>query len=218
MLLTDTIFNYKYILFNNMICKKTVMNFCHEDISLIENYKQAINDETQTWDCHHKLEIELNLTKKQLKEKDLYFNRPSSELIFLTHKEHIGLHGKNRQEEINKIIGEKNRGKHISDETRKKISIANTGKKRSKETRKKISEAAKKQIGPNKGKPMLEETKQKISATMTGRKAPWNSHPMSEETKEKLRNLHKGRKMSEEAKQKMREARLKYWKNKHENQ
>jgi len=28
--------------------------FCKDDISLIENYEEAINDENETWICHHK--------------------------------------------------------------------------------------------------------------------------------------------------------------------
>ena len=40
-----------------MICKKTIKNFCCDDPSLIENYDKAINDTTQTWDCHHRGEV-----------------------------------------------------------------------------------------------------------------------------------------------------------------
>lgn len=38
---------------------KRFKKYCCEDISLIENYEKAVNDKTQTWCCHHKLEIEL---------------------------------------------------------------------------------------------------------------------------------------------------------------
>lgn len=70
---------------------KHVYSFCKEDVSLIENYEQAINDTTQTWDIHHRLE-ELGLSKAELKEQGLYINRPASELIFLTHSDHMKLH------------------------------------------------------------------------------------------------------------------------------
>ena len=80
-----------------MICERTIKDYCCEDPHLIENYNDAINDKTQTWDCHHRLEIDLDKTGKELEELGLYYNRPANELIFLTHNEHIKLHttGKN---------------------------------------------------------------------------------------------------------------------------
>ena len=69
--------------------------YCNESPSLIENYNKAINDEKQIWEIHHRLEIELNLTAKELIKRNLYFNRPASELIFLTRSEHRRLHTPN---------------------------------------------------------------------------------------------------------------------------
>ena len=66
--------------------------FCREDLCLIENYDKAINDTTQIWDCHHRLEIDLNLSREQMKERGLYYDRPAAELIFLTHEDHTSLH------------------------------------------------------------------------------------------------------------------------------
>ena len=70
-----------------MISKQAYM-YCREDLSLIENYDKAINDNTQIWRCHHRLEIQDNgkiiYTSKQLQDMGLYYNRPASELIFLT--------------------------------------------------------------------------------------------------------------------------------------
>ena len=68
--------------------------YCKEDISLIENYDQAVNDKTQIWDCHHKNEIIMNMNRDELKEAHLYFDRPASELIFLTRSDHCKLHSK----------------------------------------------------------------------------------------------------------------------------
>lgn len=87
-----------------MICKRKIKECCCEDPSLIENYEQAMADKTQTWDCHHRKEIELNKTAKELKEMGLYFNRPACELIFLTRNEHTRLHykGKKRGQSPNK--------------------------------------------------------------------------------------------------------------------
>lgn len=71
---------------------------CSEDPSLIENYYKAIDDQEQTWIIHHRLEIDKNLTAKQLKKQNLYYNRPASELIYLTSSEHIKLHWKYQKE------------------------------------------------------------------------------------------------------------------------
>lgn len=68
--------------------------YCRDDISKIENYDKAIADDTQIWDCHHRLEIEEEHTNstEDLKSINLYYNRPANELIFLTKREHFKLH------------------------------------------------------------------------------------------------------------------------------
>ena len=106
-----------------MICEKTVKQFCNEDISLIENYQEAINDNTQTWHCHHRLEIELNKSKKELINMNLYYNRQASELIFLTKKDHMSLHQKiNNNFKYVKVIGWS--GKHRTEDEKYRISIS----------------------------------------------------------------------------------------------
>ena len=80
-----------------MISKSNAEKYCAEDISLIENYKDAINDKFYKWHCHHRLEIQEDgqtYSVRQLKEKGLYYNRPASELIFLSPDEHFQLHMK----------------------------------------------------------------------------------------------------------------------------
>ena len=109
-----------------MICFKKAKSYCNEDISLIENYNMAVADSTQTWECHHRRET--LVSKKQLVENNEYFNRPASELIFLTKSEHNALHKK---------------GKHRSEETKQKMSIAMKGKRLSEETKQKMSIARK---------------------------------------------------------------------------
>lgn len=109
-----------------MICIKTVKRFCNGDITQIENYEKAINDDTQTWDCHHRKEIELKLSVKQLDELGLYLNRPASELIFLTKSEHVRLHqsGKPKSEEHKQILRQKAKEQFSTEEGRKKTSDA----------------------------------------------------------------------------------------------
>ena len=79
-----------------MINEYNAKRFCSEDISLIENYHEAIADQTKMWDTHHRRECDENgrtlFTKKQLIEMKLYFNRPAEELVFVTKSMHNKLH------------------------------------------------------------------------------------------------------------------------------
>ena len=76
-----------------MICEKNVRKYCCEDISLIENYYEAINS-NEMWVCHHRLEIQGDekYSIRQLIEMRLYYERPANELIFLSKQQHASLH------------------------------------------------------------------------------------------------------------------------------
>lgn len=144
----------------NEICAQ---KYCKDDIAKIENYGKAINDTTQTWDLHHRLELTLEgefaHSHDELKRLGMYYNRPYFELIFLTKSEHNRLHkkgtnnplyGKNHSDETKRKIGEANKGKAspqkgkiLSDETKRKMSEAHKGKKFTEEHRRKMSEAHK---------------------------------------------------------------------------
>lgn len=93
-----------------------VRKFCSEDISLIENYNEAVSS-PEHYICHHRLGITLNKSAEQLNELGLYYNRPASELIFLTISEHRTVHNY-----IKDNNGEKNGmfGKHHTDEAKEK--------------------------------------------------------------------------------------------------
>ena len=112
----------------------------------IENYDKALNDQTQMWELHHRLEINEEghtiYSKKQLIEMNMYMKRPSEELIFLTRKEHRKLHCSTP--EFKESVSGENNGfygrKHI-DETLDKIS--RKGTKLSDETKKKMSKIRK---------------------------------------------------------------------------
>ena len=168
-----------------MICEYTVKKFCKDDISLIENYDKAIYDKEQTWDCHHRRELEI--PRKELIEKNEYYNRPARELIFLTNSEHRALHntlkfkGCKLTEETKLKISKANKGKHLSEEAKQKISIANKGNK------------------SWLGRKHSEEAKQKISKALKGRR-------FTEEWKRKIAEAQKGKHLSEEHKQKMADA------------
>ena len=125
-----------------MISKKC-LRYCCEDLSLIENYEKAINDTTQTWHCHHCLETDSFLTRDELKKQDLYYNRPASELIFLTPSEHHSLHKcltETKSKIRNSMMGKQNAKGYIHSEQSKEIQskkMKNIG--RSKEYKNKCS-------------------------------------------------------------------------------
>ena len=121
---------------------KNFERYC-KDYKNIENYEAAKKDNFKNWEVHHRLETHnsdgerrlVDITRDELKALGMYYNRPSSELIFLTKSEHQFLHQK---------------GKQLSEETKKKLSEAkkgnipwNKGKQLSEETKKKLSEAKK---------------------------------------------------------------------------
>ncbi len=106
---------------------KNAKKFCCEDISLIENYQNALADDKEIWECHHRLEIHGNivLSVNDLKNQDLYYNRPAYELIFLSKKDHKQLHANNRTTETKLKAANSNRHKrgkyNISTETHEKM-------------------------------------------------------------------------------------------------
>ena len=73
---------------------RRIHKYCSDDISQIENYESAKNDNSQIWDLHHRLELgsDYENTKSDLEMMNLYWNRPANELIFLTRDQHIRLH------------------------------------------------------------------------------------------------------------------------------
>ena len=116
-----------------MICERTVKEFCKDDITKIENYEQAINDKTQTWHCHHRLELTLDNdnahSKQDLIRLGMYYNRPYFELIFLTSKEHRNIHNKNNEKRTLKMKKSK-LGHTVTAETIQKMREAQIGKPR----------------------------------------------------------------------------------------
>ena len=136
-----------------------ITRFC-KNYTEIENYENAINDNTQTWHCHHKKEIEEGKTPRQLKHEGLYYNRPPQEFIFLTKSEHKKLHN----------IGKKYfLGKHHTEETKRKQSESQKGKRNflgkhhTEEWKMKHSEDMKGEKNPNFGKHFSDEYKKKMS-------------------------------------------------------
>ncbi len=146
--------------------------YCKEP-EKIENYEKAAADNFKDWEVHHRLETHnsdgerrlVDISYKELKALGMYYNRPSSELIFLTRSEHNTLHriGKQLSEETRNKMREAKKGRYIgennpmygkkhSDEALRKMSEAHNGKHPSVETRKKLSEANKGKHWFNNGK------------------------------------------------------------------
>lgn len=74
------------------------LKYCiKSELPNVENYQEAYNDDFIGWDLHHRLE-EQGYTYKELKKQNLYYDRPASELIFLTHAEHTALHERLRKQ------------------------------------------------------------------------------------------------------------------------
>ena len=136
-----------------MINEKYAKTFCCEDLSLIENYELAVNDATQTWECHHRGEVLPcgRFSRDDLKKFGLYFNRPAAELIFLTPTVHRQLHKKGvpkgpMSEATKKAISEAKKGIPLSEEHKKAVSDALKGRSVSEATKKAMSEAHSKKI------------------------------------------------------------------------
>lgn len=145
-----------------MINELKTIGYCCEDIRNIENYDEAVADQSQKWLCHHRNEITLGLSSEQLIRKHLYYERPASELIFLTNAEHTRLHNLNLTEERRKNQRAGVRAYHDTHEC-------------SQSKRDKISSSLKERYANgetpwNKGRPHTEETKKRISET---HKALW---------------------------------------------
>ena len=101
--------------------------FCKEP-EKIENYEKALADNFKGWECHHRKGVDI--PREKLLALGMYYNRPASELIFLTRSEHEILHKKGRRhsEETKKKISEAQKGKKYSEETKKKLRLQKTGR------------------------------------------------------------------------------------------
>ena len=110
-----------------MICETQAKKYCKDDISLIENYEEAVNDKINKWVIHHRRETIYSM--EGLKEIGEYYNRPAIELIFMLKEEHTKLHhiGKHNSEKTKKRMSESHIGKRHSEKAKKKISESNMG-------------------------------------------------------------------------------------------
>ena len=158
--------------------------FCTDPLDKIEHYEEALSENFKGWCIHHRREIRpdgTRMSRQELKDKDLYYDRPASELVFMKVGEHHSLHnkGNNHSEETRLKMSESLKGRTLSEEHRQKLSEANKGKHHSEESRRKMSEA-------HKGKHLTAEHRQKLSEANKGK-----HH--STETRQKMSESHKGK-------------------------
>ena len=106
-----------------MINVKAAKRYCCDDISLIENYDDAFNDDSNMWDCHHHKETDEHLSRSYLMNHNLYYHRPANELIFLPHNEHRSVHIKTQPKNRQKIK-RLNQERIVRELLRKKIPIS----------------------------------------------------------------------------------------------
>lgn len=153
--------------------KRRFEYYC-DDFENIENYEKALADNFVGWECHHRLETHnsdgerriVDISQAELIALNMYYNRPSSELIFMTKSEH----------------SQYNKGKHRSEEQKKKMKgrpAWNKGRKATDEEIRKNSESHKGQVAWNKGLPMPDKQRIKMEEIReayrkSGRK-DWNT-------------------------------------------
>lgn len=96
----------------------------------IENYELAESANFKGWVCHHRYEIDNNgetrYTASELKEMNLYYDRPSYELIFMTTSEHRKLH--NNTTDYKESMSKAKKNHIVTEETKDKIAKAAKGR------------------------------------------------------------------------------------------
>ena len=172
--------------------KSNWKSYCSEQLELIENYMAAKADDFEGWCIHHRLEIQQDgtrVSRQELNDKNLYFHRPASELIFMRFGEHMTLHstGKHHSAEARHKIAESLKGKQLSEEHRHKLSESRKGKHLPAETRHRLSEALSGENNPMYGKQFSAEHRKKLSQSLKGKQLGvhwWNNGISSKHAKE----------------------------------
>ena len=175
--------------------KHNFERYC-KDYENIENYQKALKDNFKGWHCHHRLEThnsdgkrrDVDIPREELKALGMYYNRPASELIFLTISEHNAFKkGKPQSEAHRRKISEALKEHPVSEETRRKQREAKKGEKNPNYGK----------LGINKGKKLSEETRRKMAEAHKGKRAgkdnPFYGKKHSQETRKKLSEANKGK-------------------------
>lgn len=93
-----------------------------DQLTSIENYELAKKDKFNGWRCHHRYELTSDyktlLTFQELKDRNLWYNRPAAELIFIPLTIHDRMHAIANGTEILSTVSTE----HIITELDKKVS------------------------------------------------------------------------------------------------
>lgn len=135
-----------------MVSVKQAKLYCCEDISLIENYDEAVSSPLK-YDLHHKLGLWFDT--QWLIDNGFYYQQRAEMLVFLTHRDHVYLHNKTPNEETRLKISVAKKGCVFTEEHKHKLSVSHKGKRPSEHCLRKMIEV-------HKGVPLTEEQKQKI--------------------------------------------------------
>ena len=112
-----------------MISESQAKSYCRDDISTIKGYAEAVADKKNLWICHHiNGESFTGFSRKDLEKLNMIYQRPASELKFVTFKEHNDLHGSGTSTRFGASKGYSNKGKQISDDTKAKMSASQKGR------------------------------------------------------------------------------------------
>jgi hypothetical protein len=187
-----------------MINITTVKKYCSEDISLIENYRLATDDETEMWHCHHRDECKVLpsgmiaiRSKIELIENGRYYNCPANELVFMRNSEHMALHRKFMSSETKEKMSNAKMGKKrgsFSKETREKMSLAHKGSGEIRKGKKFYNDGVRNYfIHPQDALPNYVLGKLETCLKRLARKKS-KTYLLSEETRKKLSESIKGRK------------------------
>lgn len=134
------------------------------------------------WDVHHRLEE--TTPKRKLIEDGIYFKRPASELVFLTHKDHLQLHttfpyyhngmsGRRHTEEARAKLSETRKAKIASGEIVIDTSACHTPEANTKISAKARERYQDKTNHPMYGKHQSKESRRKNSLTKLAKHLHW---------------------------------------------
>ena len=121
-----------------MISESQARKYCGEDISLIENYAEAVSS-SEKWEIHHRLEIQgkFRNSKRLLIKCGMYWKVPAWQLVFMKESEHRKMHrtGGGFTDDARRRMSERRRGRipwnkgiRRTPEEKSKMSEARRGK------------------------------------------------------------------------------------------
>ena len=113
-----------------MFSKKQAVAYCCEPIDTIQGFKEA-TESLEKYHIHHRFE-DMGLSRKDLMELGLLYNRPACELVFMNGREHNRTHStRDLSDKYKQTLWGKGHVPEFTAEHRQHISEAKTGVKQS---------------------------------------------------------------------------------------